>query len=89
MKRTLVRLQPTGGYKPVPYVDEEALENINLRIHTDEDQPAAIQVEDDEQVAYFDETTGFFYDCDGFLLEMVLPETGSEEDIVEHAENMN
>lgn len=58
-------------------------------MHTDEDQPAAIQVEDDEQIAYFDEATGYFYDSDGFIIEMALPETGSEEDLVEQAELMN
>ena len=54
MKRTLVK-QKNGGYQPVKNVDEEALDNENIRIHTEEDQPAAIQVEDDEIVAYFDE----------------------------------
>lgn len=43
-------------------VDEEALDNTNIRMHTDEDQPAAIICEEDEQVAYYDEATGYFYD---------------------------
>jgi len=76
MKRTLVK-NLGNGYSQVPNIDEEALENYNLRIHTEEDQPAAILVEDDEQVAYVDETTGFFYDSEGFFLEMFIPETGS------------
>ena len=48
-------------------------------MHTDEDQPAAIQVEDDEQVAYYDEATGYFYDTDGFYLDLT-PDTASQED---------
>lgn len=69
MKRTLVK-QSNGGYQQVKNVDEEALDNTNIRIHTDEDQPAAIQVEDDEIVAYLDEQTGYFYDCDGMYIEL-------------------
>lgn len=79
MRRTLVKNQ-NGIYRPVKNVDEDALENINIRVHTDEDQPAAIQVEDDEQVAYYDEQTGFFYDCDGFFIDMTPIDTGSQED---------
>ena len=79
MRRTLVKNQ-NGIYRPVKNVDEDALENINIRVHTDEDQPAAIQVEDDEQVAYYDEQTGFFYDCDGFFIDMTSIDTGSQED---------
>ena len=60
-------------------MDEDALDNVNIRVHTDEDQPAAIQVEDDEQVAYYDEATGFFYDFDGFYIDMT-PDTASQED---------
>lgn len=76
----------------MPNVDEEAIDNFNLRIHTEEDQPAAIQVEDDEQVAYYDEATGFFYDCDGFFLEVIMPDTGSQDgdqEALEQAEIVN
>lgn len=78
----------------MPNVDEEAIDNFNLRIHTEEDQPAAIQVEDDEQVAYYDEATGYFYDCDGFFLEVVLPDSGSQDggdqrEVLEQAEIVN
>lgn len=61
MKRTLIKYQ-NGQYKVVRNVDEEALDNTNIRMHTDEDQPAAIICEEDEQVAYYDEATGYFYD---------------------------
>lgn len=50
-------------------------------------------MEDDEQVAYYDEITGYFYDCDGFFIE-ILPDTGSQEgdqqtEAVEQAEIAN
>ena len=62
-------------------MDEDALDNMNIRVHTEEDQPAAIQVEDDEQVAYYDEQTGFYYDCDGFYIDMSDPAYLEEGDL--------
>jgi len=91
LKRTLVRVQ-NGAYRPVPNVDEEAIDNYNLRVHTEEDQPAAIQVEDDEQVAYYDEATGYFYDCDGFVIDVTRPDSGSmdgDAEAMDQAELMN
>lgn len=79
MKRTLIKSQ-NGLFKQVTNIDEEALDNANIRIHTEEDQPAAIQVEDDEQVAYYDEQTGIYYDCDGFAMVVgAEADTGSVE----------
>lgn len=54
LRRTILKDQ-NGQYQRARNVDEEALETENIRIHTEEDQPAAIQVEDDEVVAYYDE----------------------------------
>lgn len=54
---------------------------MNIRVHTEEDQPAAIQVEDDEQVAYYDEQTGLYYDCDGFYIDMTDPAYLEEGDL--------
>lgn len=77
LRRTLVKSK-NGVFRQVRNVDEEALDNMNLRIHVDEDQPAAIMVEDDEMVAYYDEQTGFFYDCDGQFIE-IAPDNASLE----------
>ena len=35
-------------------------------------------VEDDEMVAYYDDYTGYFYDCDGQLIDLA-PDGGSQE----------
>lgn len=36
MRRTLVKCQ-NGVYKPVKNVDEDALDNVQIRVHTEED----------------------------------------------------
>ena len=85
LRRTIVKDQ-NGQYQRARNVDEEAFETENIRIHTDEDQPAAIQVEDDEIVAYYDADTGYFYDADGVFLESVL-DAGAQKTIEDKDED--
>ena len=76
MKRTLIKAS-NGMYSLVKNVDEEALANENIRLDAEEDQPAFIQVADDEIVAYLDEQTGYYYDCDGFVINLAAVDSGS------------
>ena len=73
LRRTIIRDQG-GLFSRARNVDEEALETENIRIHTEEDQPAAIQVEDDEFVAYYDEQTGCHYDGEGNFIQITNPD---------------